>query len=122
VVDESIVKAVQQYLHDLQQRGLPVHAGILFGSWARGAGHRWSDIDVLVVSPRFDEDIQRSDVDLLWHVAARTDTRIEPVPCGVRQWTEDDSSPIVEIARREGCAIDTLVREQAILSPKILEM
>jgi hypothetical protein len=39
---------------------------------------------------------------LLWRVAARTDSRIEPIPCGERQWVEDRSSAILEIARREG--------------------
>ena len=54
------------------------------------------------VSPRFDGLRSRQDVDLLWRLAARTDSRIEPVPCGERQWQEDTSSPIIEIARREG--------------------
>jgi hypothetical protein len=39
-------------------------------------------------------------------VAARTDTRIEPIACGERQWVEDDASAIIEIARREGQRID----------------
>jgi hypothetical protein len=37
--------------------------------------------------------------------AARTDSRIEPVPVGQRQYEEDDSSAILEIARREGFVI-----------------
>jgi len=38
----------------------------------------------------------------LWRIAARTDSRIEPIPVGERQYQEDDSSAIIEIARREG--------------------
>jgi len=38
-------------------------------------------------------------------VAARTDSRIEPIPCGERQWIEDDVTPIIEIARREGVQV-----------------
>jgi hypothetical protein len=30
------------------------------------------------------------------------DSRIEPIPCGSRQWREDDSSVIIETARKEG--------------------
>jgi uncharacterized protein len=41
-------------------------------------------------------------VDLLWRLSARVDSRIEPIPCGERQWEEDDASSIVEIARRHG--------------------
>jgi len=75
---------------------------MIFGSHAAGRSDRWSDIDVLVVSPRFDQPRERKDVFSLWRIAARTDNRIEPVACGIRQWEEDDVTPIIEIARREG--------------------
>ena len=101
MVDESIVLAVRSYLHNLQVQGLAVSFGVVFGSQATGRTDRWSDIDLIVVSPRFDAMRNRKDVSLLWHVAARTDARIEPIPCGEQQWS-DGSSPIVEVARREG--------------------
>jgi hypothetical protein len=44
----------------------------------------------------------RTFINLLWRIAARVDSRIEPIPCGSRQWREDDSSAVIEIARREG--------------------
>ena len=31
-----------------------------------------------------------------------TDSRIEPIACGEQQWEEDNSSVILEMARREG--------------------
>jgi len=49
-----------------------------------------------------DEQRSRGDIDLLWRLAARTDNRIEPIPCGELQWFEDDTSAIIEVARREG--------------------
>jgi uncharacterized protein len=102
MVDEAVVKAVQTYLQAVRGQGLAVRFGVVFGSQATGQANEWSDIDVLVVSPHFDLERNRRDVDLLWRLAARTDSRIEPIPCGERQWEEDDSSAIVEIARREG--------------------
>ena len=102
MVDESIVATVQNYFRTLQDHGLAVRFGVVFGSQATGKVDTWSDIDLLVVSPRFDERYTRQVVDLLWRLAARIDSRIEPLPCGERQWQEDDSSAIVEIARREG--------------------
>jgi len=105
MVDESIVKVVRQYLQALVQHGIPVRFGVLFGSQVNGCPNPWSDIDLLVVSPRFDEERKREDVNLLWRVAARTDSRIEPIMVGQRQFEEDDSSPIIEIARREGLVI-----------------
>ena len=102
MVDPSIVKSVRNYLKTVQGEGIDVRFGIVFGSQAVGRSGTWSDIDVLVVSPRFDGPRNRRDVDLLWRVAARSDNRIEPIPCGERQWIEDSSSAIVEIARRQG--------------------
>ena len=32
-------------------------------------------------------------------------SRIEPIPCGLKQWEEDDASAIIEIARRNGIRI-----------------
>ncbi|MBI4759520.1 MAG: nucleotidyltransferase domain-containing protein [Chloroflexi bacterium] len=102
MVDESIVKIVRQYLQSLIERGIPIQCGVIFGSQASGQPDTWSDIDLLVVSPRFDGERKRADVNLLWHVAARIDSRIEPIPVGQRQFEEDDRSAIIEIARRQG--------------------
>jgi predicted nucleotidyltransferase len=93
---------VRRYLQNLQIHGLPVSFAVLYGSQATGRAGLASDIDLLVVSPRFDSPALRPDVDLLWRLAARTDNRIEPVPCGEHQWWEDRVSPLIEMARREG--------------------
>ncbi len=34
-----------------------------------------------------------------------TDSRIEPIACGERQWAEDAVTPIIEIALREGLRV-----------------
>ena len=103
MVDKSIIKSVQRYLKELVEQGIPVHYGVLFGSQLNQSHtHIWSDIDLLVVSPRFDNLRKREDMNILWRVAARIDSRIEPIAVGVHQWETDDSSPIVEIARRKG--------------------
>ena len=102
MADESVVKTVQKYRELLVKSGIPVSNVILFGSHVREYNHSWSDIDVLVVSPRFDGKRKREDINLLWRIAARVDSRIEPVAVGQSQYEVDDSSAIIEIARREG--------------------
>lgn len=102
MVDDSVVKAVQRYLRSLNEQGIPVDYGVVFGSHATGRAHQWSDIDLLVVSPRFDEQRQRADVNRLWRAAAHTDCCIEPIPVGARQFLEDEASAVIAIARREG--------------------
>jgi predicted nucleotidyltransferase len=106
MVDPAVVTAVRGFLDVLRRdHAIEVSQAVVFGSCARGQTDQWSDIDLVVVAPRFDGEISRADVSLLWRVAARTDSRIEPIPCGERQWVEDQSSAILEIARREGQVI-----------------
>ncbi|MEA3364135.1 MAG: nucleotidyltransferase domain-containing protein [Candidatus Hydrogenedentes bacterium] len=107
LLDTAIVESVQNYLRRLQENGLPVIFAVVFGSYATGTPTEWSDIDLLVVSSKFDESITRENVNHLWRVAARIDPQIEPVPCGERQWQEDTTRAIVEIARREGQRVAT---------------
>lgn len=102
MVNESVLNGVRKYLCALRDQGVAVKFGIVFGSQATNKSDIWSDIDLLVVSPRFDDQRTREDINMLWWLAARTDNRIEPIPCGERQWLEDDGSAIIEIARREG--------------------
>jgi uncharacterized protein len=99
---KAVLKSVQDYLVAVKDAGVSAEFAVIFGSQARGGADEWSDIDVLIVAPQFDDMRDRSFVNLLWRVAARVDSRIEPLPCGSRQWREDDSSAIIEIARREG--------------------
>ena len=102
MLDASVVTTVQNYLRALQQHGVAVRFGVVFGSQLTGDADAWSDIDVLVVSPSFDAPYDYRMVDLLWRLSARVDSRIEPLPCGEHQWEEDDASAVVEIARRHG--------------------
>jgi predicted nucleotidyltransferase len=102
MVEPAIVKVIQNYLTAVRQSGIHVSRAVLFGSRARGDSHLDSDIDILVIAPEFDRPYDRRRVDLLWELRTKTDSRIEPLPVGERQWQEDDASAIIEIARREG--------------------
>ena len=102
MVNKSVVKVVKKYLRAVSKQGIPVKAGVVFGSYATGKIHKWSDIDLLVVSSHFDKQRKRRDIDLLWHIAADVDSRIEPIAVGEKQYKEDDSSWIIAVARREG--------------------
>jgi len=112
VVNRDIVKAVRRYANALKKRGISVPFVVVFGSQATGGANEWSDIDVIVVSPRFDRPGRLKDSLLLWEVAAEVDSRIEPIPCGEREWTEDDSRAIIEIARREGQRIAATEKQE----------
>lgn len=102
MVAAAVVRVVQNYLVAVQRSGVRASRAVLFGSYARGEAGPDSDLDVLIIAPEFDAPYDRARVDLLWSLRAQTDSRIEPIAVGERQWNEDDTSAIIEIARREG--------------------
>lgn len=102
MLEQSVLTAVMHFLAAVKSQGIVIEHAVVFGSQVQGRASSLSDIDLLVISPQFDDMKDRSFVNLLWRLAARTDSRIEPIPCGSRQWREDDSSALIEIARREG--------------------
>jgi predicted nucleotidyltransferase len=112
MVSRQIVASVRRYVRALAKRGVKVPFVVIFGSQATGRTHKWSDIDLVVVSPKFDRARRLKDTLLLWEVAAETDARIEPIACGEKQWVEDDSSAIIEMARLEGEKVASRVSKQ----------
>ena len=106
MASRSVENSIRAYLHRLLEDGIDVRFGILFGSHANGRAGDWSDIDLVIVSPRFDGEKDRRDIDRLWISTLDVDERIEPVACGVDEWEHDDLRAIIEIARRTGTRID----------------
>lgn len=104
MAETEIIEIVKQYVQAAQTAGLPVITAILFGSFAQDTAHEESDIDLLIVSPAFDETDEAS-VDLLWELRAVTDARIEPVACGQVQWETDRHSWLLDMARNVGVVV-----------------
>ncbi|NKQ35281.1 MAG: nucleotidyltransferase domain-containing protein [Chloroflexi bacterium] len=104
MVDKAVLNLIRNYMEAVREAGIAVSRVVLFGSFARGEDRADSDIDLIVVAPEFDE-LNVAAVDLLWELRAFTDARIEPIACGEKQWHEDDSIPVIEVARREGVVI-----------------
>ena len=104
MVDETVIALVRRYLAELPALGIHARRAVLFGSFVAGRADEYSDIDLIVIAPEFDGSRETSLVEALWQ-ATTSDNRIEPIPCGEREWDTDESRPILEIARREGVVI-----------------
>ena len=105
MAENAVEVAIREYLQAAQAAGIRARRAILFGSHARGAAHEWSDIDLVVIAPELESPADRRVIAKLWELRAFTDSRIEPIPCGEREWETDQTRPILEIARREGVII-----------------
>lgn len=105
-MDETLIGKIRRYLAVLPTVGIHASKAVLFGSFAKGRADQDSDIDLIVIAPEFDG---RRDIELikdLWHATLSADDRIEPIPCGEREWESGDGRPLIEIARREGVIIE----------------
>jgi len=102
MVDTAIITGVKNYLKAISNAGISIECGVIFGSYTCGSATSLSDIDVLVISPDFDGVVPREILQTLWRIAAKTDSRIEPIPCGQRQGENDHSNEIIETARSTG--------------------
>lgn len=104
MVNRKIIEIIKEYLLELSSKGLDIKKAILYGSRARGNALEDSDIDLLLISPQFDVDIDKY-IPTIWISAFRADNRIEPIAVGEKRYAEDDISPLLEISRKEGIVI-----------------
>jgi len=104
MVEQTVIASIKKYLAGLVSFGIHPSRAVLFGSFVAGRANEYSDIDLIVIAPEFDGPRTVSLVKALWQ-ATIADNRIEPIPCGEKEWETDQSRPILEIARQEGIII-----------------
>lgn len=49
----QINQLIQKYVYNLQKKGIRPIKIVLYGSYAKGNPNKWSDLDLIVVSPDF---------------------------------------------------------------------
>lgn len=89
MLSEDVLRVAKEFQVALKDAGIEADFVVVFGSQVTGKAHEWSDIDLLVVSSQFDGMSDRSRVNQLWRLTAQVDSRIEPFPCGAKQWREE---------------------------------
>jgi len=107
MVNPEIIDIVRQYLAALPAIGINPTGAILFGSQARSNTHEWSDIDVVIIAPEFDSPrpIPWATMTRFWDVAQKIDPRLEPIPCGAKEWQQPRARAVLSYAEAEGLEI-----------------
>ena len=49
----AAIETVRNYAHEIKERGINLRMVFLYGSFAKGTQHEWSDIDVALVADEF---------------------------------------------------------------------
>ena len=97
----KVKKSVQSYVNVLRKDRLPISRVLVFGSQAKKSALSDSDIDVCVVSPKFNDSFNALHYLLL--KSYEVDAPIEPHPFHPREFI--DSNPLALEISRTGIAV-----------------
>lgn len=78
----KIKQTIDNYLEALEKNKIPIKEAILFGSYAAGNYHKWSDIDIALVSDIFAGD-RINDKDKIRSITLSISSMIEVIPFAV---------------------------------------
>ncbi|MDR0792390.1 MAG: nucleotidyltransferase domain-containing protein [Chitinophagaceae bacterium] len=53
LTQNAVIETVKNYAKEINEKGVHLRKVILFGSFAKGTQHEWSDIDVALVADNF---------------------------------------------------------------------
>lgn len=96
--DVQIDKTIQVFLREIKKR-YSVMGAYLYGSFAKGNVHKWSDIDVAITSQDFSDDLFEERLCLM-RIAASIDDRIEPRPFKKELFNRND--PLADEIQKNG--------------------
>ena len=100
----EVIELLKKYVSLLNTEGISVYKAYLFGSYSTNTASETSDIDVMIVSDKYDEndDIVAGK---MWKLTRRIDTKIEPFLIGMNKFIDDSSSPLVSMVKNQGIEI-----------------
>jgi len=93
---------VRRSIEILKSNNINIKKAYLFGSYASGSEHDWSDIDLALISDDFSEDRYSERIRVM-KITSEVDNRIEPVPYNSNQFTDID--PLVWEIKNNGIEI-----------------
>jgi predicted nucleotidyltransferase len=102
-VSDEIINKVRKSIVLLNDNNIYIEKAYLFGSYASGFDHEWSDIDIALVSTDFSEDRYKERLRIL-KIINKIDNRIEPAPYNPEQFNETD--PLVWEIKKNGIEVN----------------
>ena len=101
-IPAKIQKLIKKYINALEKNNVPIRQAVLFGSYARGHAHDWSDIDIALVSDAF-EGTRFRDRNKIRKITVGISSDLSPLPYRTNDFTPDD--PFVKEILKTGINI-----------------
>jgi predicted nucleotidyltransferase len=103
LTQDAVIETVRNYAHEIETRGVRLRTVILYGSFAKGTQHEWSDIDVALVADEF-SGFYPDDHKLFPYFGFKSPyTRIEAQTYPTDYFLESD--PFIEEIKKTGIVI-----------------
>ena len=103
---------VNQYVRNLEARGIRVQTVVLFGSYARNAAHFGSDIDLAVIAPQFAQLNIRERYETLGMANMELHAPIQAIGYAPRQWRYRERGSFIDEIQRTGRIIYRRTKKQ----------
>ncbi len=104
MAQQEVIELLKRYIQLLNAEGIPVIKAYLFGSYSTNTASDESDIDVLIVSDKYDENNDLA-VGKTWRLTKKINTRIEPFLIGIRKFNAEATSPLISQIKLSGIEI-----------------
>jgi predicted nucleotidyltransferase len=100
---DAVIETVSNYAREIEMHGVHLRTVILYGSFAKGTQHEWSDIDVALVADEF-TGFAFDDHDLFPYFGFKSPyTRIEAKTYPTDYFRSSD--PFIEEIKKDGILI-----------------
>ena len=97
----EVIELLKRYILLLNSNGISVYKAFLFGSYSTNTATEASDIDIMIISEKYDETDDEA-VGKIWKLTRMVSTKIEPFLIGKNKFISDDNSPLIEQIKRQG--------------------
>lgn len=101
MASKAVKKVAEDFVKRLKEDNLPVKTAFLYGSYAKKAARKTSDIDICIISPNFRDDL--SAITYLLKISREVDSRIEAVGFSPKYFV--DENPLVWEIKQTGIKI-----------------
>lgn len=102
---KRLERIIKNYIAELRKNGIQISKIFLFGSYAYGKPNKDSDIDLLIVSPQFDDLSKDEFTSKLWLATEAVDYIVEPIGIGEKAFIKRSFSPLLDLIRNKGIEI-----------------
>jgi predicted nucleotidyltransferase len=88
----------------LNLEGISVSKAFLFGSYSNGTASDSSDIDIMIISDKYDENDDEI-IGKIWKLTRKINTKIEPILIGEKKFYDESVSPLISMVKANGIEI-----------------